>query len=308
MRAAASASRDPQWPQGDYASPPTFAATRSMASACLPLLAGLARELGVPRSGVAALLLAWRQPMAPGQLAAALGLTPSAMTTVVSDLVAARYATRAPDPDDGRRAVVAITEMAQDAVVATMRPLHAQLGEVDHRFGAARARMGRQFIGRAALALERGYALPTCGPAPPPGAGDTLLAVLRFAAVVAPMLAALAASLGIPRSEMDASLVIAERSSGPGDLALRLGITPSAGSQIAERLMARGLATKTTDPADGRRAVIAMSQAFLDTMAHRTLPFQDEVAAMDDALPAEQRDIGRAFMDSVTTAIRHIYG
>ena len=305
--AAISTSR-PQWPQGDYASPPTFAAIRALASACLPLLAGLSRELGVARSGVSVLLLAWRAPLAPGELAASLGLTPSAMTTVVADLAARGLATRTPDPDDGRRAVVATTEAAQDAVAAALRPLRIQLDEVDQRFGARNARTGRAFIARSAQALEDGYALGPCGPLDATRGGDTQVSVLRFAAVVAPMLATLARSLGITRSEMDASLVFTEQASGPGDLALRLGLTPSAGSQVAERLIARGLASKTTDPNDGRRAVIALSPTFLGTMATRTLPFQEQVQAMDSAIPEDRLDVGRAFMDSVTGAIRHIYG
>ena len=305
--ASTSTSR-PQWPQGDYASPPTFAAIRALASACLPLLAGTSRELGVPRSAVAVLLLTWRAPLAPGELAASLGLTPSAMTTVVADLAGAGLATRAADPDDGRRAVVATTEAAQDAVAAVLRPLRIQLDEVDQRFGARNARAGRVFIARSAQALEDGYALGPCGPLDATRGGDTLMTVLRFAAVVPPMLATLASSLGITRSEMDACLVFTEQASGPGDLALRLGITPSAGSQVADRLITRGLASKTTDPSDGRRAVIALSPAFLGTMAERTRPFQHQVQAMDAAIPAGDLDIGRAFMDSVTAAVRHIYG
>lgn len=298
----------PQWPQGDYASPPTFAVTRALAAACLPMLAGVANEIGVARSGVTALLLAWREPTAPGQLSSSLGLTPSAVTTVVADLVTAGLATRTPDPNDGRRAVVAITEAAQDRLLSALAPLRVQLDEVDHRFGARRARTGRAFIARAARALEDGYALGTLGPLDPTRAGDTQMAVLRFAAVVAPMLACLSQSLGITRSEMEASLVISEHASGPGDLALRLGITPSAGSQVAERLIARGLASKEVDPHDRRRAVIALSPRFLGTMAERTLPFRHQVEIMDASIPAASLDVGRAFMDSVTSAVRHIYG
>lgn len=298
----------PQWPQGDYASPPTFAAIRALASACLPLLAGMAREVGTGRSGVGVLLLTWRAPLAPGELSAALGLTPSAMTTVVGDLVAAGLATRAPDPDDGRRAVVAITEDAQEALLTALRPLRIQLDEVDHRFGSRSARSGRAFIARGAQAVETAYGLPSCGPLDPSRGGDTLMAVLRFAAVVAPMLATLAQSLGISRREMDASLVMTEQPSGPGDLALRLGITPSAGSQVAERLIARGLATKAPHPSDRRRTVVALSPRFLGTMAKRTVPFQHEVQDLDSSLPPDDLDTRRAFMDSVTTAVRHIYG
>lgn len=303
-----STSLRPQWPQGDYASPPTFAVIRALASACLPLLAGTAREMGVRRSGLALLLLTWRAPLSPGELSTALGLTPSAMTTVVADLAAAGLATRAPDPADGRRAVVATTEEAQEAILGALRPLRIQLDEVDHRFGSGNARVGRAFIARGAQAIETAYGLPSCGPLDPSRGGDTLMAVLRFAAVVAPMLATLAQSLGISRREMDASLVMTEQPSGPGDLALRLGITPSAGSQVAERLIARGLATKAPDPADGRRMVVALSPKFLGTMAQRTLPFQHEVRALDASLPPDDLDTRRAFMDSVTTSVRHIYG
>ena len=298
----------PQWPQGDYASPPTFAVTRALASACLPMLAGVGHEVGIPRSGVAVLLLAWRSPMTPGTLAATLGMTPSAMTTVVADLAAAGLATRDTDPDDGRRAIVATTEAGQDALLAALRPLRVQLDEVDQRFGGDRSRVGRTFIVRCAQALETGYGLDARGPEEDARRGDTLMAVLRFATAVPPMLAVLADSLGISRSEMDAMLVFAERASGPGDLALRLGLTPSAGSQVVERLTARGLVTKAQDPADRRRVVIALSDAFLTRMAERTLGFQQAAQSLDAASDAAALDMGRAFMDAVVSAVRHVHG
>ena len=305
---APAGARRPQWPQGDYASPPTFAVVRALAAACLPLIAGTARELGVSRSGAATLLLTWSRPEAPGAIGRSLGLTASAMTTVVADLVRAGFATRAPHPDDGRRAVVAITEPAQDALLTALRPLRVQLDEVDSRFGAARSRTGRAFVVRAARALEHAYALGTCGPDDPDGDDDTVMALLRFTAVVPPMLATLAASLGISRSEMDAALVFAEQPSGPGDLALRLGVTASAGSQVVERLIARGFATRAPDPADGRRVAIALSDAFLTTMRSRTQPFQEQARVLDAEFQAHDLEIGRAFADSATAAMRNTFG
>jgi DNA-binding MarR family transcriptional regulator len=54
-------------------------------------------------------------------LAAAEGVRPQSMAQTVSDLEADRLVERRPDPDDGRRALVELTALGQEALLADRR-------------------------------------------------------------------------------------------------------------------------------------------------------------------------------------------
>ncbi|MEP6798058.1 MAG: MarR family winged helix-turn-helix transcriptional regulator [Lapillicoccus sp.] len=54
----------------------------------------------------------------------------------------------------------------------------------------------------------------------------------------------------------------------PGDLATRLGVSPSAVSRCVAGLFERGLVERTTDPADARACFLALTGAGHDELAH----------------------------------------
>lgn len=72
-------------------------------------------------------------PDSPGSLAALEGVRPQAMATTLAALEQRALVSRRPDPDDGRRAVITVTEAGRTVVTdrrsASVRRLAAALGE-----------------------------------------------------------------------------------------------------------------------------------------------------------------------------------
>ncbi len=68
--------------------------------------------------------------LSPGGLAKAVGLTPSATTTVVDRLVASGHAEREPDPHDRRRTIVRPTDSARADGRAMFMPMARAMAEV----------------------------------------------------------------------------------------------------------------------------------------------------------------------------------
>lgn len=114
------------------------------------LIAELLREIRAAQSAVAAVddavaerlgvnatdhrcldLLDQRGPMTAGALAEALGLSRSAVTTVLDRLEQRRYVRRGPNPDDRRQVVVALTPL----LYRRARELYGDGNEVFARLG-----------------------------------------------------------------------------------------------------------------------------------------------------------------------------
>ena len=76
-----------------------------------------------------------RGPLLAGQLAVSCGISPAATSTAIQRLVSSGHVTRAVDPDDQRRAVVAVTGAAVKRLEAIYGPVGkagmAQLAEYD---------------------------------------------------------------------------------------------------------------------------------------------------------------------------------
>ena len=114
------------------------------------LIAELRREIRAAQSAVAAVddavagrlgvnatdqrcldILDQRGPMTAGALAEALGLSRSAVTTVLDRLEQRRYVRRGPNPDDRRQVVVALTPL----LYRRARELYGDGNEVVAKFG-----------------------------------------------------------------------------------------------------------------------------------------------------------------------------
>ena len=92
----------------------------------------LARRLGTRATDVDTLEHLTIGPLGPGELARQLGVTPGAATQAVERLERRGHARRAPDPDDGRRVVVALTDEGRDTVLGHLMPALERLDDL-HR-------------------------------------------------------------------------------------------------------------------------------------------------------------------------------
>lgn len=99
---------------------------------------------------------------------------------------------------------------------------------------------------------------------------------------------AVAVRLGLNRTDHAILAALrAGRSASAGELATAVGLSPAATTEAVQRLTARGLLVRATDPADRRRALITMAP---------------EIAAQLGALLAPVRDAGEELLRRYTDA------
>jgi DNA-binding MarR family transcriptional regulator len=111
-----------------------------------------AQVLGVNRTDLRLLGAVRQGPLTAGQVAEAVHLSPAAATTAIQRLVVRGYLTREPDPDDRRRAVVALTPSARELAERIYGPVGEAGVAMLHRWTAAELELIADF-------LERGRAL-----------------------------------------------------------------------------------------------------------------------------------------------------
>ncbi len=99
-----------------------------------------------------------------------------------------------------------------------------------------------------------------------------------------------AASVRLALNRSDLRIIASLRAGAPvsaGTVAAAAGLSPGAATEAVQRLVARGLLTRATDPQDRRRALIRISPQTADELT---------------ALFAPVRDAGHALLDRYTTA------
>ncbi len=109
---------------------------------------------GLHRSDLHALLAVMQATAAgratsPGELARAVGLTPSATTTVIDRLVASGHAEREPDPRDRRRTIVRPTDSARTDGREMFQPLGDAMSVVVDDLDDAELEVVTRFLHRA---------------------------------------------------------------------------------------------------------------------------------------------------------------
>jgi DNA-binding MarR family transcriptional regulator len=114
--------------------------------------AAAAVVFGVNRTDLRLLGAVRHGPLTAGQVASAVHLSPAAATTAIQRLVARGYLTREPDPDDRRRAVVALTASAHELAERVYGPVGEAGMVAFRRWTAAELELIADF-------LERGRAL-----------------------------------------------------------------------------------------------------------------------------------------------------
>jgi DNA-binding MarR family transcriptional regulator len=111
-----------------------------------------ALAFGVNRTDLRILAAVAGGPRTAGQVAAAVQLSPAAATTAIQRLVARGHLTRETDPEDRRRAVVALTASARELVDRIYGPLGEAGTALLRRWSAAELELIADF-------LERGRAM-----------------------------------------------------------------------------------------------------------------------------------------------------
>jgi DNA-binding MarR family transcriptional regulator len=114
--------------------------------------AAAAAVLGINRTDLRILGRVLQCPLTAGQVAAAVDLSPAAATTAIQRLVARGYLTRELDPEDRRRAVVALTAHARELAERIYGPVGKAGVAALQRWSAAELELIANF-------LERGRAL-----------------------------------------------------------------------------------------------------------------------------------------------------
>jgi DNA-binding MarR family transcriptional regulator len=114
--------------------------------------AAAAVVFGVNRTDLRILGAVADGPRTAGQVAAAVHLSPAAVTTAIQRLVARGHLTREPDPEDRRRAVVALTASARELAERIYGPVGAAGTALLRRWSAAELELIADF-------LERGRAM-----------------------------------------------------------------------------------------------------------------------------------------------------
>ncbi|MGL5808588.1 MAG: MarR family winged helix-turn-helix transcriptional regulator [Nocardioides sp.] len=114
----------------------------------------LARRLGASGTDVDALEHLIVRPLGPVALAERLGVTPAAASLAVSRLEGRGHARRLPDPDDGRRTQVVLTDVGRDTVLDHARPMLNALDEMAGRFTASETAAVLRYLQGAERALR----------------------------------------------------------------------------------------------------------------------------------------------------------
>ncbi len=110
--------------------------------------AAAAFVLGINRTDLRVLGTLLSGPLTAGQVAAAVHLSPAAATTAIQRLVARGYLSREPDPEDRRRAVVALTGSARELVERIYGPVGEEGVAALHRWTAAELELIADFLER----------------------------------------------------------------------------------------------------------------------------------------------------------------
>lgn len=118
------------------------------------LVAELAHRTGLSRSEVEAMQHMAVQPLGPSELAARLGLTPSAATLVLDRLEERGHVQRRPDPSDGRRVQAMPSEAALGEVLGHLMPMLVALDEAEAEFTPDERRAIRRYLERASDAVR----------------------------------------------------------------------------------------------------------------------------------------------------------
>lgn len=109
---------------------------------------------------------------------------------------------------------------------------------------------------------------------------------------------------GLSHNELDALERLAERPYGPAELARQLGVTTAASSQIIDRLVAHGHATRRKHHRDGRRTEVTITDSGRAEVIGHLMPMFAALRALDESLTEHEAQIVATYLRGAVTAMR----
>lgn len=117
---------------------------------------------------------------------------------------------------------------------------------------------------------------------------------------------AVARQAGLSTSELHSLRHLSATPMGPVELARVLGVTSAASSGVVDRLVARGHAERRPHPEDGRRTEVVITDSGRAEVLERLQPMFASLAALDNGLTDEQREVVERYLRGAIEAMRRL--
>ena len=117
---------------------------------------------------------------------------------------------------------------------------------------------------------------------------------------------AVARRAGLSTSELHSLRHLSAHPMGPVELARVLGVTSAASSGVVDRLVSRGHAERRPDPTDGRRTEVVITESGRAEVLARLQPMFAALAALDNGLTDEQREVVECYLRGAIEAMRRL--
>lgn len=141
-------------------------------------------------------------------------------------------------------------------------------------------------------------------PTPHDAPTETYAALRQLMSILPQHLGWVGTRMGLSRSDVDGLLLIGEQPMGPTELAARLGLTQAAGSQVVDRLQARGLVARAPDPADARRVIVSITPDAYPEVARHLDPVFKAMKDMETEFSEAELATIRRYLDRAADAFR----
>nr|WP_225953720.1 MarR family winged helix-turn-helix transcriptional regulator [Kibdelosporangium phytohabitans] len=132
------------------------------------------------------------------------------------------------------------------------------------------------------------------------------MAVRRVLLAGREMQSAMARRIGVRVTDLQAvdHVEAAESPIGTVELAARLGIRSASATVLVDRLVEAGHLTRSADPEDGRRVMLAITDHARVEVRQALAPLIARITTITAALDDDQAETVLGFLDDIVTAMR----
>lgn len=132
----------------------------------------------------------------------------------------------------------------------------------------------------------------------------TLSALREVMTVGNQVVPVIARRAGLSHSELDALERLGERPYGPAELARQLGVTTAASSQIIDRLVAHGHATRRKHERDGRRTQVLITESGRAEVIGHLMPMFAALRTLDESLSEQEAQVVATYLRGAVAAMK----